>query len=167
MSITIKKATCTDATDILEYFKQIGAETDNMSFGAEGLPFTPEAEAAYISQIENSRDSIMILAKEDGKIVGEASLSRLPRRMNHRGDLAVSVLKECWNRGIGSQLLLEILKFAKENSFEIIDLQVRSDNKAAIHVYEKLGFKKIGGHPYFFKIDNKEVPVDYMFLNLI
>ena len=82
MSITIKKATCTDATDILEYFKQIGAETDNLTFGAEGLPFTIESEAAYISQIENSCDAIMLIAKENGKIVGDASLSRLPRRMN-------------------------------------------------------------------------------------
>ena len=40
MSITIKKATCEDAAEILQYLKQIGAETDNLSFGVEGLPLT-------------------------------------------------------------------------------------------------------------------------------
>ena len=164
MSITIKKATCEDAAEILQYLKQIGAETDNLSFGVEGLPFTVESEAAYISQIENSSDEIMLVAKENAKVVGNASLSRLPRRMKHRGKFSVSVLKEYWNKGIGSQLLLEIIKFAKENSFEVIDLQVRSDNLSAIHLYEKFGFKKIGMHPAFFKIGNEEISFDYMCL---
>ena len=166
MSIIIEKATCDDAAEILQYLKQIGAETDNLTFGAEGLPFTTESEAAYIRQIENSCDAIMLIAKENGKIIGNASLSRLPRRMKHRGDLGVSVLKECWNKGIGSQLLREIINFAKENSFEVIDLQVRSDNLSAIHLYKKFGFKKIGTHPVFFKIDSEEISFDYMCLKI-
>ena len=166
MSITIERATCADAAEILQYLKQIGAETDNLTFGAEGLPFTIESEAAYLRQIENSCDAVMLIAKDNGKIVGDASLSRLPRRMNHRGDLGVSVLKKCWNRGIGSQLLLEIINFAKQNSFEVIDLQVRSDNLSAIHLYEKFGFKKIGTHPSFFKIGSEEIAFDYMCLKI-
>ena len=166
MSIIIEKATGADAAEILQYLKQIGGETDNLSFGAEGLPFTPESEAAYINQIENSCDSIMLVAKEDGKIVGDAVLNRFPRRMKHRGELGISVLKAYWNKGIGSQLLLEIINFANENSFEIIDLQVRSDNLAAIHLYEKFGFRKIGTHPAFFKIDNEQISFDYMCLKL-
>lgn len=166
MSITIEKATCEDAAEILQYLKQIGAETDNLTFGAEGLPLTVESEAAYLRQIENSCDAVMLVAKEDGKIVGDASLSRLPRRMKHRGDFGISVVKECWNRGIGSQLLLEIIRFAKQNAFEGIDLQVRSDNLSAIHLYEKFGFRKIGTHPSFFKIGSEEIAFDYMFLKI-
>lgn len=164
--ITIERATCADAAEILQYLKQIGAETDNLTFGAEGLPLTSESEAAYLRQIENSCDAIMLIAKENGKIVGDASLSRLPRRMKHRGDLGISVLKKCWNRGIGSQLLLEIINFAKQNSFEVIDLQVRSDNLSAIHLYEKFGFQKIGIHPSFFKIGREEIAFDYMCLKI-
>lgn len=166
MGIIIEKATCEDAADILQYLKQVGAETDNLTFGAEGLPFTTESEAAYISQIENSCDNIMLIAKEDGKIVGNASLRRLPRRMKHRGDFGVSVLREYWNKGIGSQLLLKVINFAKENSFKVIDLQVRSDNLSAIHLYERFGFKKVGTHPAFFKIDNEEISFDYMCLKI-
>ena len=55
---------------------------------------------------------------------------------------------------------------AKENSFEVIDLQVRSDNSSAIHLYEKFGFKKIGTHPVFFKIGSEEVAFDYMCLKI-
>ena len=166
MGIIIQRATREDAAAILKYLKKIGGETDNLSFGAEGLSFSVEQEEGYLSQIENSRDDIMLIAKDADNIVGSASLGRLPRRMNHRGDLSVSVLKDYWNKGIGGRLLAEIIDFARKNSFEIIDLQVRSDNSAAIHLYEKYGFEKIGAHPAFFTIDAEKISVDYMILKL-
>lgn len=167
MGIRIKKAEPSDAAMLLEYLKQVGGETDNLTFGLEGMPFSVEAEAEFISSMENSIDNIMLLAKCDDKIIGCASLSRLPRRMKHRGDFAISVAKEYWNKGIGSQLLNNIIAFAKENKFEIIDLQVRSDNKSTIHLYEKYGFKKIGEHPAFFKMDDEKIRFDFMYLALI
>ena len=167
MGIRIEKAVPSDAAKLLEYLKQVGGETDNLTFGPEGMPFSVEAEAEFISSMENSIDNIMLLAKSDDKIVGCANLNRLPRRMKHRGDFAISVAKDYWNKGIGSQLLDNIIAFAKENNFEIIDLQVRSDNKSAIHLYEKYGFKKIGEHPAFFKIDDEKIRFDFMYLALI
>ena len=166
MAISIEKAVPSDAALILDYLKQVGGETDNLTFGAEGLPFSVESEAEFISGMENSNDAIMLVAKEGSKIVGNASLTRLPRRMKHRGDFAVSVAKEYWNKGIGSQLWSSIIDFAKKNGFEVIDLQVRSDNLSAIHLYEKFGFKKIGIHPDFFKIDDEEITFDYMCLKI-
>ena len=167
MSVRIEKATPSDAAMLLEYLKQVGGETDNLTFGPEGMPFSIEAEAEFISNMENSCDDIMLLAKNDNKIVGCASLSRLPRRMKHRGDFAISVAKDYWNKGIGSKLLDNIIVFARENNFEIIDLQVRSDNKRAIYLYEEYGFKKIGEHPAFFKIGDENISFDIMCLELI
>lgn len=166
MSITIERATPDDAKAILDYLKQVGNETDNLTFGSEGLPTSIEEEISYLSQIENSTDSIMLVAKENGTIIGDASLHRLPRRMCHRGDLGIAVVKEHWNEGIGRLLLSEIIEFAKANNFDIIDLQVRSDNYAAIHLYEKFGFQKIGTHPAFFKINSEAIPFDYMCLSI-
>ena len=166
MEIRIEKAVPSDAAMLLEYLKQVGGETDNLTFGPEGMPFSVEAEAEFISSMENSVDNIMLLAKCDDKIVGCASLNRLPRRMKHRGDFAISVAKDYWNKGIGSQLLNNIIVFARKNDFEVIDLQVRSDNKSAIHLYEKCGFQKIGEHPAFFKIDDEKISFDIMCLEL-
>lgn len=166
MSIIIEKASYIDAEAILEYVKKIGSETDNLTFGAEGWSITVQEEIKHLKQIKNSTDDVVFLAKLNGKIIGDASLSRLPRRMQHRGDFGISVIREYWNQGIGSQLLRAIINFAKDNSFSIIDLQVRSDNIAAIHLYEKFGFQKIGTHNSFFKIGNDEIPFDYMYLKL-
>ena len=167
MHILIERAASTDAAGILDYMRTIGGETDNLTFGEEGLPITVEAEADYIRQLENSRDSIMLVAKYNARIIGTASLNRLPRKMAHRGEFSVSILKEFWNQGVGSQLLSSILDFARKNAFEVIDLQVRSDNHAAIHLYEKHGFQKAGTHPAFFKIENEYVSFDYMYLTLL
>ncbi len=166
MSIVIEKASPMDAAAMLEYLRQIGGETDNLTFGAEGLPFTVEEEAAHIKQAENSCDEIMLVAKDNGRIVGDAGLSRLPRRMQHRGDLGIAVLRAYWNKGVGHLLLDAIIRFARENSFDGIDLQVRSDNASAIHLYEKFGFQKLGTHESFFKIGNEDIPFDYMYLKI-
>ena len=167
MSIRIEKAIPSDAAKLLKYLKQVGGETDNLTFGPEGMPFSVEAEAEFISSMENSIDNIMLLAKNGDKIVACASLNRLTRRMKHRGDFAISVAKDYWNKGMGSQLIDKIILFARENDFEIIDLQVRSDNKNAIHLYEKYGFKKIGEHPAFFKIEEEDISFDIMYLDLL
>ncbi len=166
MDISIRKAKSTDAVNLLNYLKQVGSETDNLTFGKEGVSFSPEEEADYIKNIENSNDSVLLVAEINNEIVGTASLNRLPSRMSHRGDFGVSVLKQYWNNGIGSQLISEILNFAKTNNFEVIELQVRSDNLSAIHLYKKYGFIKIGEHSSFFKIKNKYLSFDYMILNI-
>ena len=166
MSITIEKAKPADAVELIAHFKKIGAETDNMTFGAEGIPRNTEEEAEYLAEIENSADKVVFVAKEDGKIIGEASLQRLSRRMSHRGGFAVAVAKAHWNKSVGSQLLSKAIEFAGANAFEIIELQVRSDNVHAIHLYEKFGFKKICTYPGFLKIGTDYFDVDYMYLHL-
>lgn len=166
MNITIEKASADDAEALLNYLKQVGGETDNLTFGAEGLPITVAEEEEYIRSAAASTDNIMLVAKHNGKIIGDASLSRLPRRMSHRGDFGIAVLKAYQNMGIGSRLLGEIIKLAKEASFEVIDLQARADNAAAIRLYEKFGFEKIGVHPSFFKINGSDIAFYYMYLRL-
>lgn len=166
MNITIEKARPEDAASIISFLEQIGRETDNLAFGAEGLSMTAKARSAFIAKLEGSNDNVMLVAKHDGIIVGTASLNRMHRRMNHRGDFGVSVAKAYWNQGIGGMLLREILHFANENGLEILDLQVRSDNYAAIHLYEKFGFKKLCTYPGFIKIEDQYIDFDYMYLTL-
>lgn len=49
MSIMIDKATPADAAAIIEYLKQVGAETDNLTFGAEGRCITGSRSGVYCS----------------------------------------------------------------------------------------------------------------------
>ena len=168
MNITIEKAKVCDAEALLQYLKKIGRETDNLTFGAEGLPFSVEDEEKYIKSLENSKTSVMLVAKCDGKIIGDASFTSSERaRIRHRGERGVSVVKEYWGKGIGSRLMEKVIDFAKnEAQCEIIHLQVRSDNERAIELYKKFGFEKIGQFKGYLKINGEYVDCDLMNLHI-
>lgn len=166
MSVIITSAAPADAAGVLTYLATVGGETDNLTFGGEGLPFTVEAEADYIEGFCNSRDKVMLAAKDGERIVSIASLERFSNRMSHRAELGISVLREYWGQGIASQMMERLIAFAKENGIEIIELEVRSDNARAIRLYERFGFQKLGTYPRFFKIGESYCDFDMMYLSL-
>ena len=100
------------------------------------------------------------------RIIGDASLSGFSRRMSHRAEFGISVVKSEWGQGIGRALLQKCIMYAKEHMIELINLEVRSDKIRAIHVYEKYGFRKIGTAPAYFKIDGEYYDFDLMVLDL-
>ena len=162
----IERAQAEDAAALLEYLKIVGGETDNLSFGAEGVPLSLEAEQAYLRIQYESADNAQYLAKINGEIIGTASLNRKPRRMSHRGEFGISLKKAWWGCGAASALAEAILSFARENGFEQLNLEVRSDNIRAIKLYEKLGFRKLCTVPRFFKINGAYIDFDLMDLEL-
>ncbi len=167
MDIIIREARSEDAERLLEYLKRIGGESDNLTFGAEGLPFSVDDEKRFIEGVAKDEKSVMLLAFDGDEIVGDASLSSMPRRMSHRAELGISVVKSHWGQGIGSALLAQTIDYARQNGIEIIDLNVRSDNERAIHLYKKFGFKYIGTHPSGKRIKGEDIPLDYMYLDLV
>ena len=48
MSFSIEKARPEDAAALIEYLRVVGGESDNLTFGAEGLPATVEEETAFL-----------------------------------------------------------------------------------------------------------------------
>lgn len=167
-NIVIMQAMPEDAEAVIEYCKVIGAESENLSYGAEGISQTAESEAEYLKKIYDAENQIFLLAKAGDRIVGTANYVGFSKpRMAHRGEIGISVLKAMWGQHIGTMLMQEMITFAKEEAkAEIISLEVRSDNERAIALYQKFGFEKIGHFPGFFKIDGKNVDFDLMNLYL-
>ena len=165
-SFVIERARAKDAAALLDYLKIVGGETENLSFGAEGVPLDLETEQDYLRSQCESTDNVQYLAKVYGEIIGTASLNRKPRRMSHRGEFGISLKKAWWGCGAASALMEAILAFAKENGFEQLNLEVRSSNARAIHLYEKYGFRKLCTFPHFFKINGEYVDFDLMNLEL-
>ncbi len=169
--IMIREGAPDDAEALLDFLNIVGAETDNMTFGAEGFPFTVEQEREYLIRMHDDENSVTLIAVRNGEIIGDASIKGLGRRMAHRADLGISVRKDYWGMGIGSKLLEKITEYARAHGIEIIGLEVRCDNIRAIRLYEKYGFRKIGTYPAFFKINHKDgtyeyVDFDIMYLDL-
>lgn len=165
-TFTIRRAGAEDAAALLDYLKQVGGETDNLSFGPEGVPLSVETEAAYLAAQASSTDNVQYLAISDGSIIGTASLNRKPRRMGHRGEFGISLRRAYWGCGAAGALTEKVLAFARSSGFELLELEVRSDNTRAIRLYEKHGFRKLCTFPGFFKLNGEYLDFDLMLLPL-
>ena len=166
--VEIRKATAADAEKILAYCRQIGGETDNLTFGAEGVSFTLEEEQKYLETVYTSDKQLYLVAVQEGEILGTGCFSGYAKpRLAHRGELSLSVKRSMWGNRIGTRLLEEIIRFARDTAkTEILSLEVRSDNARAIALYERFGFRKVGSFDGFMKIDGKNVSCDLMQLFL-
>ena len=159
MDYIIRKATADDAEEFLRYLKQIGSESDNLTFGAEGMPFTIEQERKFLESLEKSDTCVIFCAFDGDKMIGDISCDRNTReRLRHRGNIGLSVVKDWWHKGVGSALLETVIEYAKnEMKLEVLALDVRCDNERAISLYEKFDFEMTGRIPAMMKIDGKYV----------
>ena len=166
--VEIRKAVAADAEKILNYCKVVGAESDNLTFGAEGVSITIEKEREYLESILHSNKQLYLVAVDNNEIVGTAVFSSFVKaRLAHRAEISISVKKSMWGRHIGTRFMEQLVDFAKNVAkTEIISLEVRSDNERAIALYEKFGFQKVGRFDGFMKIDGNYVSCDIMALSL-
>jgi len=167
MSISYRTAAPSDAAALLEYLKTVGGETDNLTFGADGIPYTVEQEAALLERIAGDPRNSFFLALDGDKIVGNACVNGYGNpRFRHRVTLAITVLRDYWGQGIGTGLMEQMLDFAREIGAELASLEVRSDNERAKALYRKFGFQSYGTFPKYFKINGQYFGVDCMTLDL-
>lgn len=167
-NVQIRKAQIEDAQAILSYLDQIGKESDNLTFGEEGLGYTLEDEIKVIEGYAENLNSSMFIALGDNEVVSIANLSASKReRTKHISILGISVLKSHWGQGIGKRMMNTLIEFAKQApDTRFIHLEVRSDNHKAIHLYESVGFKKNSVIPNMMFIKGKFYDIDLMILDL-
>ena len=166
MQLTIRKAVGNDAAAYLAFLKTVGGETDNLSFGKDGITASPDAYAKVIDRVDASENSAMLLALDGSEIVGYCGIYGGDGRTAHRAEIAIFIRRDHWHLGIGSALLTEAKKVAQGFGMHILFLDVRSDNTRAISLYQKCGFTKTGVWHDFFRIDGQYYDVDCMELML-
>ncbi len=81
------------------------------------------------------------VATENEKIIGHGVLT-VGAGESHLLNLAID--QKYQGQGIGKQMLSHLMDIARIKSAEMILLEVRPSNKAAIHIYESTGFNEIG-----------------------
>ena len=92
MDVSIRRVNAADASNMLVYLKQIGSESDNLLFGAEGLPYTVEEASVILDRYEVSDKAVMLIALDGDVIIGYGVFTGFSRqRIAHRGEIAMSV----------------------------------------------------------------------------
>lgn len=143
---TIRKTIVADAEAMLEYVYKIGSESDNLTFGKGELNINLAQEEEFLESFSKKSNSLHIIAELDGMIIGSLNFTGGGRpRIAHTGEFGVSVLKEFWGQGLGTNLVEYMIRWSKETGIiRKINLRVRTDNLPAIQVYKKLGFREEG-----------------------
>lgn len=165
--IEVREVTVKDAKNLLEFCNQVGSETDNLSYGSEGMGLSVAEEEKILAKFQNAKTCHFLLAEENGQIVGTCNCrSFRKKRLSYRAEIGIAVKKAYWNKGIGRKLLTRLIDLSRQSGLKILSLEVRTDNKGAIHLYESLGFRRIGTFEGFMEIDGKSIDFDIMELFL-
>ena len=118
-------------------------------FIPEGVPAPPrsiienEDLQVYIRDFGKKADDRCLVAEVEGKVVG-AVWTRMMNDYGHIADdvpsLAISLYKEYRHKGIGTDLLREMLQLLKRDGYRQVSLSVQKANYA-FRMYLKAGFE--------------------------
>lgn len=148
MTALLRNPSEEDAQRLLEYLKVTAEQTPFVLRYPEECTMTLEQEKGFLRNILNSRDSVMILCEVDGVHAGNCQLSRHTKlKTRHRASVAIALVKKYWNLGIGTAMFSELIRIAKEQGIEQLELEVIEGNERGMALYRKMGFRTVGETP--------------------
>ncbi|HTY82490.1 MAG TPA: GNAT family N-acetyltransferase [Dehalococcoidales bacterium] len=139
--LTIRKAEIKDLRAITEIYNQAVLRT-TATF--DTAPKTVEEQRVWYNQ--HGPKYPVLVAEENGKVVGWASLSAASERCAYAGTAEGSIYidTECRGKGVGRELGAAILKAGKDAGLHTVILKIAEGNEASMKLAKSLGFKNIG-----------------------
>ncbi|MCR5640662.1 MAG: GNAT family N-acetyltransferase [Lachnospiraceae bacterium] len=135
----IRKANVNDLPEMLDIYNyEVEHSTVTFSLAPRGME-----EGKHWLFEHNIRNHPMIVAEEDGVILGYASLSgyREHEAYDSTVELGVYVHRDHRREGIGKALMEHIIRMAKEDEkTHVIISVITADNQPSISLHEKFGF---------------------------
>lgn len=140
--IVYRKAEEQDAQKIVDFYNFVGGETSYLSFEKDEYPLDVEAQIQSIQSLEGNQTNIMLMAMDGDTIAGIATINSTGKiKGRHDGELGIVVAKKYQGQGIGSELIRQLIEWAKTNGVTTrLSLDTRADNVKAASLYMKFGF---------------------------
>ena len=108
--------------------------------------------------------SFVAMDTDSNKLVGSTISSfRAKGRLRHRIDMGWGLLPGYQGKGIGTKLLKESLRFAKQKGFKRAEAEAAIENIASIKLAKKCGFKIEGKREKGLLLDNGKYVDTYIF----
>ena len=139
-----------DIQGVLDYLYVSAGETEFiLRYPEECSKYTAEGEKALFDRINASGNEAMLVCLVDGKVAGNCQIAwKTGLKTRHRASVAIALLKEYWNQGIGTRMFREMIRIAEENPDLLqMELEFVEGNIRARALYEKMGFRIAGVHP--------------------
>jgi len=161
----ILKSPCIeDAEKMLHYIKKSCGETDFLTrYPEEWNNVSIASEEKWVRNLRESQSALAITCYIDGEIAGNCEINfRGGMKTSHRATVAIAILKEYWNLGIGSAMFAELIAVAKARpETEIVELEFVEGNDRAKALYEKYGFQIVGERPNAFQLKDRRLLKEY------
>lgn len=144
-SIEIRRATTFDIPQIVPLWEELAAFHAALDSAFAVSPEGGDAYAEYLHALMRNREAFVVVALDRREAVGYAvgRISTLPRTflVRRRGYIHDVYVREGYRlRGIGRQLIEEILSWFQEQGITLVELTVATSNVGAKAFWEKLGF---------------------------
>lgn len=159
-----------DIPGMLDYLYLSAKETDFiMRYPEECTRYTPEGEKALFDQVNASNREAMLLCLVEGKIAGSCQISWSDRiKIRHRASVAIALLREFWNQGIGTRLFQEMIHIAEKDPYLTqLELEFIEGNTRARALYEKMGFRITGVKPNAIRLKDGTLLNEYAMIREI
>lgn len=102
-------------------------------------PYTREVIERWLSNLSNL---IVLIALHNDRIVGHGQIFKFPHpRRRGTGDLLIYLHQDFHNVGLGTAMLAKLLEQARREGLHRLNLYVMGENRRAVHLYEKFGFR--------------------------
>jgi len=153
-----------DAASLLGLFEALDNETTMMLWepGERGLTLDMQQDRVngYLDSVTQAMCVAEIIDENGDKndIVGSAvAIGGKARRNAHVLTIAMGVKRQYWGKGIGAQLLQQLVDWARLHQFVRLELTVMAHNERAVLLYQRLGFEIEGRHVKSLKVDGEWV----------
>lgn len=154
-----------DVPGTLEYLVKSAGETEFIiRYPEECGKYTPEGERLLFERKNESPNEAMIVCLVDGKIAGNCEIMFHGQiKYSHRATVAIALLREYWNQGIGTRMFQELIRLAEEREGLMqMELDFAEGNSRARALYEKMGFRITGVKPDALRLKDGTLRNEYM-----
>jgi putative acetyltransferase len=136
--VTLRFLTPEDKSNVLRMFSTMSAEALRWS-----LP--PYDEEWIDRKLASIKELIPLVAVHDNRIVGFCAINKFSHaRRKGIGGAGIFLHQDFHDVGLGTAMMELVLDLAKKQGMRRIRLEVIEGNRAAVRLYEKVGFEVEG-----------------------
>lgn len=147
-TITIRYIKWEDLDALYTYTNVLSKEDTFVTLNGEEISKEEQAEhlRKWLKNME-SGNGVSIVSICDNNLIAVCGMTRKTKRSAHMAELGISTHKDFRDEGVGTVLMDTAVEEGKRLGVKLIKLTCFENNPRALHLYEKVGFKKVGTIP--------------------
>jgi RimJ/RimL family protein N-acetyltransferase len=155
--VIIRVVRKSDLNDLLMYANSL---VEDEAFVMLNQKLSRDEQIKYLNdslQKVKHNQKIHLVVEVDNHFAGSVEARILEKRKSHVGEVGISLHRDFRDEGIGYICLSVLINEARKFGLRLLYLHCFENNDRAIHLYEKIGFKKSGVIPGMYEYKNNYI----------